>query len=123
MREPATRMVLPLARFQVLQGGAAAGPKGQGDDQDYAAIRRGYAMTKHGDFDTDKLVGESVSFDFVRRFAVVGDPEHCVRRLLEIAQLGIDRFVVFGPGFYDDGTSGQSLFADEVMPAVRAALR
>lgn len=121
VREAATRMVLPLARFQVINGGVAAGPKQATDDADYAAIRRGYAMTKHSDFDSDKLLGETVGFGFVSRFAVVGTPEHCVERLVELARLGIERFVVFGPGFYDDGANG-SLFATEVMPAVRAAL-
>jgi 5,10-methylenetetrahydromethanopterin reductase len=122
VREVAGRIVLPLARFQVLHGGAAAGPKRPGDDRDYDAIRRGYAMTRHSRFDEDKLVGESIDFDFVRRFAVVGTPEHCVERLIELSRLGIDRFVVFGPGFHDDGSRGASLFATEVMPAVRAAV-
>lgn len=122
VRKAATRIALPLARFQVIHSDVAAGPKRQGDDEDYAAIRRGYAMTKHSSFDEDKLVGESVDFDFIRRFAIVGTPEHCVDRLVELARLGIERFVVFGPGFYDDGCTGTSLFATEVMPAARATV-
>lgn len=121
VREAATRMVLPLARFQVMSGGDAAGPTAVRDAEDYAAIRRGYAMTKHSDFEGgQKLVGEVVDFDFVRRFAIVGPPEHCIERLLGLARLGIERFVVFGPGFFDDG--GTDLFTTEVLPAARAEL-
>ena len=123
IREAVTRMVLPLARFQVINGSRAAGPKQLGDDEEYDAILRGYAMTKHSSFDEEKLVGESLDFGFIRRFAIAGSPEYCVHRLVELARLGIERFVVFGPGFYDDGSKTRgSLFATEVMPAVRAAL-
>lgn len=121
VREIATRLVMPLARFQVIQG-RAAGPTRAGDDEAYAAISRGYAMTKHSRFDENKLVGAVVDFDFVRRFAIVGTADECSARLIELARLGIERFVVFGPGVYEDGSHGVSLFAKEVMPAVRAAV-
>jgi len=123
-RDAAARLVTPLARFQVIHQNTPAGPTQPGDEVAYAAIRRGYAMTRHSNFDDDKLVGESISADFVRRFAVAGTPEQCVARLVDLAGLGLERFVVFGPGFYDDGftRTGPSLFATEVMPAVRAAL-
>jgi 5,10-methylenetetrahydromethanopterin reductase len=122
--DTAARMIAPLVRFQVIHGGKAAGPTRPGDDEAYAAVRRGYAMTRHARFDDDKLGGESLSPDFVRRFAVVGDPDHCVARLVELARLGLDRLVVFGPGVHDDGSGepGGSLFVTEVIPAVRSAL-
>jgi hypothetical protein len=38
--------------------------------------------------------------------------------------LGIDRFVVVGPGFHPEATADdQSLFAREVIPAMRAAIQ
>ena len=46
VRQIATTMVAPLARFQVIQGDAA-GPKSDNDAENFAAIRRGYDMTKH----------------------------------------------------------------------------
>jgi 5,10-methylenetetrahydromethanopterin reductase len=121
VRDIAARMVAPLARFQVIQRSTAAGPTRPGDHEAYAAIREGYAMTRHSDFDDEKLVGAAIDFDFVRRFAVVGTPDHCAARLIELARLGLERFVVFGPGVYDDGTCGNNLFVTEVLPAVRAA--
>lgn len=121
VRDVAARIVTPLARFQVIQRSTAAGPARPGDHEAYAAIREGYAMTRHSTFDADKLGGASIDFDFVRRFGIVGTPDHCAARLIELARVGLERFVIFGPGVYEDGTSGNDLFVTEVLPAVRAA--
>jgi 5,10-methylenetetrahydromethanopterin reductase len=115
----ATRFVAPLARFQVIQG-EPAGPLTESDKENFALIRRGYDMNKHGDHH-DKVLNAPLTWNFVERFAVVGQPERCIERLLELNRLGIERFVIVGPGFYPEAEPGRSLFADEVMPAVRAA--
>jgi 5,10-methylenetetrahydromethanopterin reductase len=123
VRAAATSFVAPLARFQVIQG-AAAGPQSAGDAENFAAIRGSYDMTKHDHIiSKEKLGGTQLDWEFVRRFAIVGPPEHCIERLLELAGLGIERFVIVGPGFHPEaGSGGHSLFAAEVMPAVRAQL-
>jgi 5,10-methylenetetrahydromethanopterin reductase len=122
VRTAATSFVAPLARFQVIQR-VAAGPQTSGDEENFEKIRRGYDMTKHSErISKDKLGRESLSWDFVRRFSIVGPPDHCVERLLELAKLGIERFVIVGPGFHPEaGAKGRTLFASEVMPAVKAA--
>jgi 5,10-methylenetetrahydromethanopterin reductase len=122
MREIATSMVAPFARFQVMQGDAV-GPLSGSDAGAFAAIRRGYDMTKHGVVvSRDKVRGEGLSWDFVERFAIVGPPDHCTERLLQLAALGIERFVVVGPAFHPEATpDGASLFTRDVIPAVRAA--
>jgi 5,10-methylenetetrahydromethanopterin reductase len=120
--EQASMAVAPLARFQVIQG-EPAGPASASDAQNFAAIRKGYDMTKHSKSqETSRLIGASLTPDFVERFAVVGPPDRCVERLLELVRLGLERFVVVGPGFYPDGGGARSLFAAEVAPALRAAL-
>ena len=120
--EWAKSAVAPLARFQVMQGNAA-GPTGGSDDANFSAVGESYDMTKHGKVhETEKLVGTSFTPDFVKRFAVVGPPDHCIERLLELVRCGMERFVVVGPGFYDEPRGNRGgLFASEVMPAVRAA--
>jgi 5,10-methylenetetrahydromethanopterin reductase len=119
VRAAATSMVAPLARFQVIQGDAA-GPQSGSDQQNFAAIRAGYDMTRHGGLSHDKIKGAALSLEFVQRFAIVGPPEHCVQRLLQLASLGIERFVVVGPGFHPEPELNRgTLFAREVMPAVR----
>ena len=120
MRPIATGMVAPLARFQVIQSGVA-GPISADDAENFAAIQRGYDMTKHAMVHSDdKIKGAALSWNFVRRFAIVGSPDHCVERLLELASLGVERFVIVGPGYHPEARDGGgSLFASEVLPAVR----
>jgi 5,10-methylenetetrahydromethanopterin reductase len=59
---------------------------------------------------------------FVDRFAVVGPPEACADRLADLAALGIDRFVVTGPGFGADREAARTashLVATELIPLLR----
>lgn len=123
VRAAATSFVAPLARFQVIQS-TAAGPQTAEDAANFAAIRGSYDMTKHSQtIAHDKLKNAALDWDFVQRFAIVGPPAHCTARLLELAALGIERFVVVGPGFHPEaGQGGRSLFATEVMPRVREAV-
>jgi len=123
VREAATTMVAPLARFQVIQG-EAAGPQCGSDAENFAAIQRGYDMTKHAmALSEDRLKGAALTWDFVRRFAIVGSPSHCIERLRELAALGLDRFVIVGPGYHPEvRKGGPGLFVSEVIPAVRAAI-
>jgi 5,10-methylenetetrahydromethanopterin reductase len=122
-RQYAATFVAPLARFQVIQTDAA-GPKTGLDETNFAAIRRGYDMTQHAKTDaTNKLVGEALTPDFVDRFAIVGPPDRCVERLLELVRQGLTHVVAVGPGHYPEAQPGLNLFASEVIPAVRAELQ
>jgi 5,10-methylenetetrahydromethanopterin reductase len=124
IRPIATSFVAPLARFQIMLGDIA-GPTGDGDGGNFAAIRSGYDMNLHGEPTAkEKLGGAQLDWDFVRRFAIVGPPDHCTERLLELTRMGLDRFVIVGPGFHPEARAdGRGLFVTEVLPAVRAALR
>ena len=120
--EVAMHMVPPLARFQVISGNKV-GPTGKAADENLEAIKSGYDMTKHGVTNAqDRIKGGGLSEEFVREFAVVGTPDQCTRRLLELRAMGLKRFVVVGPGFYPASWGeAAGLFAREVMPAVRVA--
>lgn len=118
----AASFIQPFARFQVIQG-AAAGPLGEGDFEALQAVRRSYDMNRHADIEGGNRLGDTVlPPDFVRRYAIVGPPEHCTERLLALAALGLERFVIVGPGFYP-ASWGESrhLFAREVLPVLQAA--
>ena len=119
--ELATGYAAPLARFQVIQGDAA-GPQTAVDAENFAAIRKGYDMTTHGSIsEKRRLIGESLTPEFVRRFTIVGSPDQCIERLLDLARRGLERFFVVGPGFYPEAWGdARHLFAREVMPALRA---
>jgi 5,10-methylenetetrahydromethanopterin reductase len=117
--EAATSFVAPLARFQVIQGNAA-GPQTEEEKNNFAALLS-YDMNKHGrPIDKDKLKEATLTPQFVQRFAIVGPPDHCIERLLELYTLGIERFVIVGPGYHPEvNSNGPELFTSEVMPAVR----
>jgi len=60
--------------------------------------------------------------DFMDRFGIVGPPEHCIRRLRDLVDLGVDRFVVVGPSIdadRDEAVASVRTFAEEVLPAVK----
>ncbi|MEJ5977549.1 LLM class flavin-dependent oxidoreductase [Novosphingobium sp. PS1R-30] len=120
--EVAMHMAPPLARFQVIQG-KTVGPADAAMAQNMDAIKDGYDMTKHGVHDAeDRIVGGGMTREFVKRFAVVGTPDHCTERLLTLRAAGLERFVVVGPGFYpNEWGEAAGLFAREVIPALRAA--
>lgn len=121
--EIAASAVAPLARFQVIQG-KVQGPVKDGDPENFDLLRRAYDMNKHGKtLEAKKLVGASLSPDFIERFAIVGPPDRCTERLLELVGCGLQRFILVGPGYFPEaGGARRSLFATEVLPAVRAAL-
>ena len=114
-------MAPPLARFQVISG-SKVGPTDAAADDNLEAVRTGYDMTKHSEVGSkDKIIGGPLSAEFVRNFAIVGTPDHCTRRLLTLKAMGLERFVVVGPGFYPESWGESAgLFAKEVIPAVRA---
>jgi 5,10-methylenetetrahydromethanopterin reductase len=125
-REAALEMAVSgaasLGRFQVIQG-APAGPMDADDAANFQAIRSGYDMNQHSKTEAVKVIGASLGRDFVDRFTIAGPPDYCIPRLQALLACGLERLVVVGPGFYPDGVGGpKSLFATEVMPALRAEL-
>jgi 5,10-methylenetetrahydromethanopterin reductase len=115
----AMHMAPPLARFQTMQG--QVGPADARTAEELSKVQAGYDMTEHGNVASkQRIVGGALSPEFVSRFAVVGTPERCHERLRELLELGLQRLVVVGPGFYpSDWGEAAQLFAREVMPALR----
>jgi len=121
--EAAVKVAAPLARFQVIQGNAA-GPQSVNDTANFAAIRKNYDMNTHGVAHAkDRLMGMKLDPEFVRRFTIAGPPEHCIKRLLDLAHRGLDRFVCVGPSSYSESWGeDRHLFVREVIPALRSEL-
>lgn len=120
--ETAMHMAPPLARFQVIEG-RQVGPQDAEAARNLDKVKSGYDMTRHGVHDAqDRMVGGNFTPEFVSRFAIVGSPDHVARRLLDLHALGLERFVVVGPGFYPESWgAARDLFQREVLPALRAA--
>jgi 5,10-methylenetetrahydromethanopterin reductase len=119
----AMRIAPPLARFQVIEG-RQVGPQDAEAARNLDAVSKGYDMTRHSDMGaSDRIAGGSLSPDFVRRFAVVGTPDEVIAQLVGLRAMGIERFVVVGPGLFagERAATQDALFISEVMPALRKA--
>ncbi|MFW3169741.1 LLM class flavin-dependent oxidoreductase [Geodermatophilus sp. CPCC 206100] len=104
----------------------AEGPHDVVPDDDrpvVARVRAAYDEAAHGLTSADHA---ALPDAFLDRFAVVGPPEHCVARLRELIDLGLDRIVVV-PGSRDADpdvlATSNALFATEVLPRLRTRTR
>lgn len=110
--------VAAFAHFSAMPGSTGAGLAAQ--DRDIVAeVGRSYDSNQH--LRNDATHTAALTDDFVDRFAVIGPPERVLERLHALAALGIDRFVVTGPGFganRDAARTASELLTTEVLPAV-----
>jgi 5,10-methylenetetrahydromethanopterin reductase len=60
--------------------------------------------------------------EFAQRFGIMGKPEHCLERLDQLREAGVERFVIIGPSIDSDPDerrrSGR-LMVEEVLPALQ----
>ena len=99
-------------RFSVMHG-QSYGPVTSEEQDVLAGVHKGFNMRDHG-----ASVGPPA--EFVDRFAIVGPPDTCIRRIQDVAALGIDKVVVIGPSVDEvDGERKRvaELMAQEVLPA------
>jgi 5,10-methylenetetrahydromethanopterin reductase len=120
-RRSVANMVASSARFSVMSG-KVVGPVGKTQRRVYEAIGRSYDMNRHGGHGAQ--VG-ALTDEFIDNYAIVGPPGRCVERILELAELGIDTFMLAAPrgdARADDIRDGYRRLVDEVLPGVRAAV-
>jgi 5,10-methylenetetrahydromethanopterin reductase len=112
--------VAAFAHFSSMPGSTGAG-LAEADRALVAEVGRRYDSNLHlvnGSPQTGALTD-----DFVDRFAIVGPPDLCIERLRALSELGLERFVITGPGFGADREAAklsEQLLRDEVLPGVRA---
>jgi 5,10-methylenetetrahydromethanopterin reductase len=83
-----------FARFSVMHG-AVAGPADEQSRQVLEQLHRGYDMRSHTR--ADSVQATLLDDDFVDAYAIAGPPDHCLARLAELRDLGVDKVVVSGP--------------------------
>jgi 5,10-methylenetetrahydromethanopterin reductase len=114
--------VAAFAHFSSMPGSTGAGLRD--DDRALVAeVGRRYDSNEH--LSNDAAHTQVLEPAFVDRFAIVGPPERCVERLTELAELGVERFVVTGASFgadRDHARTAAGLFASEVIPQLREAV-
>jgi 5,10-methylenetetrahydromethanopterin reductase len=108
-----------FARFWVLDGAVRA-PTDEASARVLHDVHDAYDMGRHTRARSPQAA--TLTDDFIDRFGIVGPPEHCVRRLRELADLGVDRFVVVGPSIDSDRDAARTAvatFVAEVLPALQ----
>ncbi|MFT6581616.1 MAG: 5,10-methylenetetrahydromethanopterin reductase [Alphaproteobacteria bacterium] len=117
-RDMARGGVTTFARFSVMQG-AAAGPVSKDTDSVMQTMRESYDMKAHTRADSDQA--GVLTADFIDQFAIVGAPDHCVRRLRDLAALGLDKIIISGGrrgANQEDAATVQTLLENEVLPNI-----
>src|SRR4029079_16604643 len=108
-----------FAHFSAMPGSTGAGLD-ESDRAIVAEVGRRYDSNVHLQNAAEHT--HALADDFVDRFAVVGDPDACARRLHELAALGLERFVITGPTIDADPTEAGGaarLVRTELLPALR----
>lgn len=78
------------SRFAVMHG-KVEGPVSEMAKQTLPKIHASYDMKNHGTHGAGVITSE-----FAHEFGIYGPPAYCVDRLSELAELGIDRFILAG---------------------------
>jgi 5,10-methylenetetrahydromethanopterin reductase len=111
--------VAAFAHFSSMPGSTGAGLN-DADKAVVAEVGRRYDSNVH--LRNRAAHAQGLESDFVDRFAVVGPPDVCAARLLELHALGINRFVITGASFGAGGDVAREshrLMATELLPALR----
>jgi 5,10-methylenetetrahydromethanopterin reductase len=109
-----------FAHFSSMPGAPGAG-LGEHDREIVAEVGRRYDSNHHLENAADHT--SVLDDDFIDRFAVTGAPDECAARLLELASLGLERFVITGPTIDADPAEARiagRLMRTELLPLLRA---
>lgn len=111
--------IAAFAHFSSMPGSTGAGLD-EHDREIVAEVGRRYDSNRHLLNAADHTA--ALADEFVDRFGVVGPPETCAARLHELAELGLERFVITGPTLdadRDQSRVANRLTRDELLPALR----
>jgi 5,10-methylenetetrahydromethanopterin reductase len=111
--------VAAFAHFSSMPGSTGAGLT-EADREVVAEVGRSYDSNQH--LSNAAAHTAALKPEFVDRFAVVGPPNVCAERLRDLANLGIERFVITGASFRSDrehARTSEHLLTHELLPALR----
>lgn len=106
--------IASIARFSAMHG-KAQGPVSNDDRTVLERVPRAYEITRHFE---NAAQSEIITPEFAARYAILGPGSYCRERLLELAELGIDRFHIVGAARdigRDESMASQRRFVDEVL--------
>ncbi|MFN0146179.1 MAG: LLM class flavin-dependent oxidoreductase [Dehalococcoidia bacterium] len=108
-----------FTRFSAMHG-TVVGPVTAASGPVFKAVHDAYDMNRHSRVGSAQA--SVIPTEFAANFAVLGSPKDCVTRLRELAELGLNRFVIVGPSGEADPAAAERAeraFVEEVMPALR----
>jgi len=118
-RQISKGVVASMSRFSIMNK-KIVGPVTEDERANLERIARSYDMKNHSSNVSKQA--QVVDPEFVEKFGLLGDPQRCVDRLLEIVDLGIDKLHLWTAD--TEGRPGESygLAVTEVLPKVMAAV-
>lgn len=108
-----------FARFSAMYG-EVAGPIDDSQVEVFRRLHDSYDMNEHG-----RQAGQQVTAltdDFMDRYAIVGSPEYCADKLIELRKLGVTKFTIVGPNFVTstpEAETAAARFTGEILPILR----
>jgi 5,10-methylenetetrahydromethanopterin reductase len=108
------------ARFSVMHG-KVAGPVADSQRSTLEAVHDAYDMNAH--FTHDSPQSKVLTDEVIDAFAIAGPPSYCLERFAELAELGLRRFFVMGPGRgadEEEAAASHRRFVEQVLPNVVA---
>jgi 5,10-methylenetetrahydromethanopterin reductase len=124
-RSMAATGVAMFSRFSVMHG-KTTGPLSAAAERVLTKVSSSYDLRDHARGDAEHRA--AVDDEHVTSFGIVGTPEQCVERLVQLSGLGLDRVMILGgmTGTSEDDQvelqRSREVLAAEVFPAVRERL-
>jgi len=99
-----------FARFSVMHG-TVNGPADRSQREVFNNVHERYNMNKHAQTGGNQMT--ALTDEFMDQYAIIGNAEHCIQRLVDLVNLGVDKFCVTGPNFMSN--SGEAKVAAKEM--------
>jgi 5,10-methylenetetrahydromethanopterin reductase len=102
-RELASGLVASMGRFSAMHK-KVDGSMSDRDRENLGRVAETYDMKSHGSTTSEQA--RTLDPEFIDNFGLVGEPQGCLDRMLEIRDLGIDRLILWTGG--SEGKAGES---------------
>jgi len=110
-----------FTRFSTMHG-TPVGPTSETERAVMKGLHDAYDMNRHATAHSPQAA--TLTDEFAQEYGIFGPPAYCARRIAEVVRMGLTRLVIVGPSRDADPARierAEARFAEEVIPAVRAA--
>ena len=108
-----------FARFSVMHG-KVHGPVSPEMERALKSVRDAYDMNAHTKGDSRQA--SILTPEFINYFSIVGPPDHCVKRIYKLYELGLDKVFIaanFGLNETQEGSEAKQMMETEVIPVLK----